>query len=119
GGAGLDDAGRNRLLLERLAGVPPERRQARFVCVLALLAAGGERLIVVRGERQGTIAQAARGSGGFGYDPLFELPEQGGRTFAELTPAEKARDSHRARAFAALRARLGEHPELLAPAAPD
>jgi XTP/dITP diphosphohydrolase len=109
GGPGLDDAGRTRALLAALAGVPPERRGARFVCVAALALPGGE-VATARGECAGRIAEAPRGSAGFGYDPVFE-PTPGGPTMAELPPAEKERISHRGRAFRALapalRARLG------------
>jgi len=104
GGAGLDDAGRTALLLERLRGVPPERRTARFRCVIALVEpAGRERL--VEGVAEGVIAEAPRGAGGFGYDPVFLYPPLG-RTFGELTDDEKARVSHRGLAVRALRALL-------------
>ncbi len=91
-----DDANNARLLLE-LRGVPPERRTGRFVCVIAA-AQDGKTLAVFRGEAEGRILEAPRGSGGFGYDPLFYFPEIG-KTFAELTPEEKARYSHRGAAF--------------------
>jgi XTP/dITP diphosphohydrolase len=108
GGAGLDDAGRTRALLAALAGVPAERRGARFVCVAALaLPEGGT--LTARGECPGRIAAAPRGAAGFGYDPVFEIAP-GGPTMAELPAAEKERISHRGRAFRALapalRARL-------------
>src|SRR5581483_11088276 len=83
GGPGLDDAGRCAHLLEALQGVPPEARTARFRCAVALVdPAGAER--VVEGVVEGVILPAPRGSGGFGYDPLFLYPPLG-RTFAELT----------------------------------
>jgi XTP/dITP diphosphohydrolase len=101
GGPGLDDHGRWELLLERLRGVPPARRTARFRCVIALAGAGRAEK-VVEGVAEGVIAQAPRGQGGFGYDPLFfYLPL--GRTFAELSDQEKARVSHRGLALAAAR----------------
>jgi len=101
GGAGLDDQGRRELLLERLRGVPPARRTARFRCVIAL--AGPARAEkVVEGVAEGVIAEAPRGSGGFGYDPVFFYPPLG-RTFAELSDEEKARVSHRGLALAAAR----------------
>lgn len=90
------DADRVRRLLERLEGVPPERRGARFVCVIAV-AAPGEETRTFRGELAGRIAVAPRGEGGFGYDPVLHLPEVG-RTVAELRPEEKHRISHRGRA---------------------
>ncbi len=103
GGAGLDDAGRNALLLGRLRDVPAERRTARFRCVIALVEPGG-RERVVEGVVEGRIIAAPRGAGGFGYDPLFFYAPLGG-TFGELPPEVKHRVSHRgvaARAAAAL-----------------
>lgn len=101
GGPGLDDAGRIGLLLEALRGVPPERRTARFRCVIALLAPGGGARFV-EGLVEGLIAAAPRGRGGFGYDPVFLYPPLG-RTLAELSAEEKAGVSHRSRAVAAAR----------------
>ena len=83
---------RNRLLLERLADVPGERRTARFRCVIALIDPNGREQLV-EGAVEGRMAREPRGSGGFGYDPIFELP--GGRRMAELTPDEKNEISHR------------------------
>jgi XTP/dITP diphosphohydrolase len=101
GGPGLDDQGRWGLLLERLRGVPPPRRTARFRCVIAL--AGPARPEqVVEGVAEGVIAESARGGSGFGYDPVFFYPPLG-RTFAELSDEEKARVSHRGMALAAAR----------------
>jgi XTP/dITP diphosphohydrolase len=95
------DEANNALLLRRLEGVPADHRAARFVCALALCAPGrDEPLALVRGEVRGRIieaGQAPRGVHGFGYDPLFLLPDRG-LTSAELEPAEKNRISHRARA---------------------
>jgi XTP/dITP diphosphohydrolase len=106
GGPGLDDAGRCARLLEALAGVPAERRTARFRCVIALVDPDdGEQ--VVEGTVDGLIVAEPRGAAGFGYDPLFLYPPLG-RTFAELAPDEKARVSHRARAIAAARRALGD-----------
>lgn len=102
-GAELDRAN-NQLLLERLRDTPPERRTAHFVCVAALALPDGRSLAVI-GTVAGRIAQEPRGQGGFGYDPLFLLPDLG-VTFAELSPDEKNRLSHRARAFRALAAHL-------------
>ena len=105
GGPGLDDRGRWELLLERLRDVPPARRTARFRCVIALAGpAFGEK--VVEGVAAGMIAEAPRGSSGFGYDPVFFYPPIG-RTFAELSDEEKARVSHRGLALAAVRRLLG------------
>jgi len=99
-GGRSNDRDRNVYLLERLRGVPPEERTARFVAVLALAYPDGH-VESYRGEVEGVILEAPRGEGGFGYDPLFYLPELE-RTFAELAPEEKARHSHRARALAKL-----------------
>jgi XTP/dITP diphosphohydrolase len=95
-------------LLASLAGVPGRQRRARFRTV-ALAAWPDGREIAVDGEVEGTIAEAPRGRGGFGYDSVF-IPDEGdGRTFAELvdeSPSAKHRLSHRGRAFTALAARL-------------
>ncbi|HVS17602.1 MAG TPA: non-canonical purine NTP pyrophosphatase [Planctomycetota bacterium] len=107
-----DDAANNALLLERLAGVPPQRRGARFVCALALARPDGSLALEVEGTVRGRILEAARGTGGFGYDPLFLFTEAGfeetGRPFGELDPAAKARVSHRGRALRLLAERLPE-----------
>jgi len=98
-----DDAANNALLLERLAGVPTERRGAAFVCALALARPDGSLALEVSGTARGRILEAPRGRSGFGYDPLFLFTEEGfdetGRPFAELEPAQKARVSHRGRAL--------------------
>lgn len=86
-----------RKLLLLLEGVPSERRGARFVCVIALVEPGG-REQVVEGELRGWISESQAGGGGFGYDPVFYVPEAG-RTLAELTAEEKNRVSHRRRAL--------------------
>lgn len=97
-----DTAANNAKLLRELAGVPPERRTARFVCALAL-AVPGQPTRVLRGECRGTILPEGRDAGhGFGYDPLF-VPEGYDQSFGELPDAVKAALSHRARAFAAAR----------------
>lgn len=83
---------RNQALLERLRGVPDEARTARFRCVIALLQSDGQEHIV-DGAVEGRIAHEPAGSGGFGYDPLFVLPD--GRRMSELEPDEKNRLSHR------------------------
>ena len=106
GGPGLDDPGRTALLLERLRGIPPERRTARFRCVIVIVArTGGAR--TVEGVVEGLISDAPRGTGGFGYDPVFFHPGLG-RTFGELSEAEKSRVSHRALAARRARALLLE-----------
>ena len=100
------DVDNNTKLLDALAGLPPERRGARYVCVLALAMPGtegprgGVRLTYARGTCRGRIATEPRGSGGFGYDPIFEPESEppGGRTLGLWTPAEKHAISHRARA---------------------
>jgi XTP/dITP diphosphohydrolase len=100
-GQALDDAN-NALLLSRLG--PSRDRAARYVCAAAFC---GDVEFVVRGEVEGVITREPRGSGGFGYDPYFESLELGGRrTFGEVSMEEKARVSHRARAFGKLLARL-------------
>jgi XTP/dITP diphosphohydrolase len=98
-------------LLDELRGVPEERRQARFVCEIALALPDG-RLFRARGECGGRIATAPQGTQGFGYDPVFWVEEYGA-TMAQLGPMVKNRISHRAHALAALRAILaGLTPEL-------
>ncbi|GHF04027.1 RdgB/HAM1 family non-canonical purine NTP pyrophosphatase [Pseudolysinimonas yzui] len=92
-----DDGANLRHLLAELGGV--NDRSAHFVCAAALVDAEGE--YVVRGEWPGTVLTAPAGHGGFGYDPVFR-PDGESRSAAELTPAEKDADSHRARAFVAL-----------------
>ncbi|HEX6212825.1 MAG TPA: RdgB/HAM1 family non-canonical purine NTP pyrophosphatase [Methylomirabilota bacterium] len=104
GGEDLDDAGRNALLLQRLRGVPAERRTARYRCVIAVVEPGG-RERVVEGTVEGRITEAPHGSGGFGYDPLFFYPPFG-CTFGEVTAAAKHRVSHRGAAARAARALL-------------
>ena len=96
-GIELDHAN-NRLLLERLEGVPDDRRGARYVCAAAFCA---ERDLVAIGTCDGVIAREPVGSGGFGYDPLFLLPDLQ-LTFAQVSPDVKHSRSHRARAFRAL-----------------
>ncbi|MEW6476666.1 MAG: RdgB/HAM1 family non-canonical purine NTP pyrophosphatase [Actinomycetota bacterium] len=94
-------------LLAELAGVPPERRTARFETV-ALVRWPDGREVAATGAVDGVIATEPRGDGGFGYDPVFVPAEGDGRTFAELTPAEKHALSHRGRAFRALAAELAK-----------
>lgn len=101
GGPGLSPAQRWALLLERLRGLPAEGRTARFRCVVAVALPGGS-VSTFEGTLEGRIALAPAGAGGFGYDPVFCLPERG-CTLAELPEAEKNRISHRARAVMAAR----------------
>jgi XTP/dITP diphosphohydrolase len=105
GGPGLDDAGRNALMLERLRGVPAARRTARYRCVIAIVHPDGREQLT-EGTAEGLITEAPRGEGGFGYDPIFFFPPFD-RTFAEVPPATKHRVSHRGIAAAAARVLLG------------
>jgi len=93
-----------RKLLKELAHVPQKRRTARFLTVAAL-ALPGNGVQVARGILEGEIAEKPIGDHGFGYDPVFFVPELG-KTLAELTPEEKNRVSHRAKAFAQVRIML-------------
>jgi XTP/dITP diphosphohydrolase len=107
-GADATDEANNRKLLEELAGFfGPDERTARYRCVLAL-AEGGAVVEQTVGTFEGRIAFEPRGTGGFGYDPIFEpLSEPpGGRTVGELSAAEKNAISHRAQAARAMRERL-------------
>jgi XTP/dITP diphosphohydrolase len=99
-----DDAARVRKLLGELRGVPDEKRGAGFVCALALASPDGT-AVVERGECRGRIAHGPRGAEGFGYDPVFLIPELG-MTFGELNREEKAGLSHRGRALAKMRPHL-------------
>lgn len=101
GGPDLDDAGRCARLLAALQGVP--QRSARFRCVLVL--AQGDAWVSAEGTLEGEIADAPRGSGGFGYDPVFVLRDRG-VTLAEIAADEKNALSHRAAAMRALVERL-------------
>lgn len=105
-GDGADDAKNITKLLAELREVPPGERKAAFRCVLVLYQPGG-RWETFEGRWEGEIAQAPAGEGGFGYDPVFYLPESG-LTVAELSAESKNRLSHRARAFEKLKERLGE-----------
>jgi XTP/dITP diphosphohydrolase len=108
-GEGATDAENNAKLLAALDGLPPERRGARYVCALAL-AMPDARLVFAQGTCRGRIAATPRGSGGFGYDPIFEpdVEPPGGRTFGEWPVDEKNRISHRARAARRMAPRLAE-----------
>jgi XTP/dITP diphosphohydrolase len=95
-----DDEANLRLLLGQLGDVPDERRGAAFVCAAALVVPDRTE-VVEHGEWRGRIVRAPRGTGGFGYDPIF-APDGEQRTSAELTPAEKDAASHRGKALRAL-----------------
>ena len=101
GGEGASDAERNRLLLEKLRGVPADKRSARFTSAVAA-ARGGEVLFEAQETVEGFIAEEPRGPNGFGYDPLFFYPPFG-CTFGQARPEDKDRVSHRGKAFARLR----------------
>lgn len=102
-----DDAANNARMLAELAPLPEDHRAAYYVCVAALADPGGEVKAVVEGRCHGVIIKEARGSGGFGYDPLFLIPEYH-HTFGELSPRVKQALSHRARALTNLRPVLRE-----------
>jgi XTP/dITP diphosphohydrolase len=92
-----DDEANNARVLSELSQISPEKRTGRFVCVLAA-ARNGKTVATFRGTAEGIILDSPRGNNGFGYDPLFYFP-QIHKTFAELSPEEKARYSHRGSAF--------------------
>jgi len=100
-----DDRANLELLLAQTADVPDELRGARFVCAAALVLPSGEERVVV-GRLDGRLTRQPRGTGGFGYDPIF-LPEDKDRTTAEMSPSEKDAISHRGRAFRALAPMVG------------
>lgn len=101
GGEGLTDPDRNALMLRELAEVPSGRRTARYRAVIAVTAPDG-REATVEGTVEGVLLDTPRGTGGFGYDPLFYYPPLGA-TFAEITPEAKHAVSHRGRAMALAR----------------
>jgi XTP/dITP diphosphohydrolase len=113
-GEDASDVDNNEKLLAALAGLPPQRRSARYVCVLALALPGdagprgGVRPNLTRGTCRGRIASRPLGTGGFGYDPIFEPASEpaGGRTLGLWTPSEKNAISHRARAARRMTPRL-------------
>ena len=106
--AGKGDTANNALLLKQIELVPDEKRQARFVCVLALADPKGRVVLTVRDTIEGRILRASRGTGGFGYDSLF-LVEELGRSTAELTSADKHRISHRGKAMRTLHELIVKH----------
>jgi XTP/dITP diphosphohydrolase len=99
--SGRGDAGNNDKLLRELAARPGAARSARYRAVVAVAWPDG-RVETAPGVCEGTIGDAPRGHGGFGYDPLFVVPGTGGRTYAELSPEQKDEKSHRAMALRAL-----------------
>ena len=108
GGAG--DAANNAKLLDALKDVPDAERGAQFICALVLLRHAEDPIpLICEGAWEGRILHAASGEHGFGYDPLFWVPERDCSS-AELSPQEKNQLSHRARAMAQLRAKLGLQP---------
>lgn len=97
---------KNRIFLDKLEGVPDEERAARFVCAIAAVFPNGE-VQTVRGTMEGQIAHEIAGENGFGYDPIFYVPEYGCTT-AEMDPEEKNKLSHRGNALRAMRAIIEE-----------
>ena len=97
---------KNRIMLDRLEGVPDEERTARFVCAVAAVFPDGT-VSVVRKTIEGRIAEEAAGDNGFGYDPIFYVPEYGCTT-AEMKPEQKNELSHRGKALRAMREILKE-----------
>lgn len=95
---------KNANLIERLDNVPEEERSARFVCAVAVVCPGGK-ILTAEAAMEGRIAYEERGQGGFGYDPIFYLPEFD-RTSAELSPEEKNSISHRGKALRIMREKL-------------
>jgi XTP/dITP diphosphohydrolase len=105
-GASADDAANNAKLLRALAGLPMEQRRARYRCALVFIENTVDAApLIAEAEWQGFILDAARGAGGFGYDPYFWLPELS-KTAAELEASEKNLLSHRGKAMRALREQL-------------
>jgi XTP/dITP diphosphohydrolase len=105
-GAGADDAANNAKLVRALAGLPHERRRARYRCALVFVENAVDAApLIAEADWEGFILDAPRGAGGFGYDPYFWLPDLE-KTAAELAPAEKNHLSHRGKAMHALREQL-------------
>ncbi|MFZ5376132.1 MAG: RdgB/HAM1 family non-canonical purine NTP pyrophosphatase [Patescibacteria group bacterium] len=102
-----DDRARNDALLERLADIPDDQRQARFVTVLCLFDPSTETARYFEGQIQGKIAREIRGQEGFGYDPLF-IPDGFRQTFAEMGQEQKNQLSHRYQALLKLKTRLAQ-----------
>jgi len=114
-GEGASEEANVRLLLAELAGVPEGWRQARYQCVIVWVRSVADQApLIAHGTWEGGIAHAARGQGGFGYDPVF-IPLGEPRSAAEMTPAEKNAVSHRGQALRALVAMLGSASYISAP----
>jgi XTP/dITP diphosphohydrolase len=109
-GSGISYDERFRVILEHLKGLPVNQRTARFRCVIALTEPLGD-IRMAEGVVEGVIADRPRGTNGFGYDPIFYIPELG-KTFAELAPEYKNRISHRALAARSARKLLEDWPYL-------
>ncbi|MCX6843846.1 MAG: RdgB/HAM1 family non-canonical purine NTP pyrophosphatase [candidate division WOR-3 bacterium] len=120
-GEGASDADRMRKVLDRIVAVPDERRTARFRCVICLVDPAGNETCF-EGRCEGRISHHARGSSGFGYDPIF-MPEGQALTFGELGQSVKSRISHRARAMrqviAFLQSRVGLDGQTQQPQKPE
>ena len=99
-GSQKNDQANLQLLLGQMSDIPKDRRTGRYVCVAAYADPNGEHKLA-RGEWEGEVALSPAGSGGFGYDPIFYLPQLD-KTVAQLTPVEKDAQSHRRKAFAKL-----------------
>lgn len=98
---------KNQAILDRLAGVPKEKRTARFVCAIAAAMPNGE-VLVTRETIEGYIGDKPAGNGGFGYDPIFYVDEYGCST-AELTEEQKNEVSHRGKALRAMKEKLNQY----------
>lgn len=98
---------KNAAIIEKLSGLEGQDRSARFVCAMAGVLPNGEEFIV-EGVMEGQIAKESAGENGFGYDPIFFLPEYG-KTSAEIAPEEKNRISHRGKALRGIREELSKH----------
>jgi XTP/dITP diphosphohydrolase len=110
-----DDAANNAKLIRALAGIPPERRSARFRCAVAL-SDGKQTLATASGVIEGQVIDEPRGTNGFGYDPHFFVPEFA-MTTAQMPPEQKNRISHRGRALAAISPRISKLVASLDPSA--
>jgi XTP/dITP diphosphohydrolase len=106
-GEDATDESNNQKLLAMMEGIPAAERTARFVCAATVVFPDGEHF-TVRGECEGLILFGPKGTGGFGYDPLFYVPDYG-KTFAQLDAGTKNAISHRARALSKVRERLSGH----------
>ena len=102
---------KNRIILDKMKDIPDEQRTARFVCAIALAVPGENELFVKRGVMEGRIAWEIEGKNGFGYDPIFFLPERG-CTSASLTPEEKNLISHRGKALREMAEMIKKHNSL-------